>query len=95
MIDKEVSVNGNTYRFILTDQVIGQVDRLRTLYASAYEDPEGFEQISSEIADVISDISGAVEPRASDSDMDGVVQEMIRTLDNRKAELEKQLHRKR
>lgn len=95
MIVKEVSVNGNAYKFTLTDQIIGQVDRLKMLYASAYEDPEGFEEISSEIADVISDISGAVEPRASDSDMDGVVQEMIRTLDNRKAELEKQLHRKR
>ena len=35
MIVKEVSVNGNAYKFTLTDQVIGQVDRLKMLYASA------------------------------------------------------------
>lgn len=95
MIDKEVLINGRTYRLTLTEQIMAQVERLKSLYAQAYEDPEGFEQISSEIAEVVAEISGAVSPEASDSDMDGIVQEIIRTLDHRKAEVEKQLNRKK
>lgn len=95
MIAKEVSVNGSTYTFTLTDQVIGQVDRLKALYAYAYEDPEEFEQISAEISDIISNISEAIEPRASDGDMNDIIQEIIATVDNRKAEVEKQLTKKK
>ena len=95
MIDKEVLINGQTYRLTLTEQVMAQVERLKSLYAQAYEDPEGFEQISSEIAEVVAEISGAVSPEASDSDMDGVIQEIIKTIDSRKAEVEKQLNRKK
>lgn len=95
MIVKEANINGCTYRFTLTDPVIGRVNQLKSLYESAYVDPEGFEQISSEIADVVSEISTAVEPKASDADLDGVIQEMIHMVDTHKDEINKQLARKR
>lgn len=94
MLVREVSVNDSVYVFTLTDQIIGQVNRLRNLYDLAYSDPESFEHISAEIAGVVSNISEAVEPRASDNDLDGVLQEIMRIVDNRKAEVEK-LSRKR
>lgn len=95
MIVKEVEVNGSSYKFTLTGQVLSQVDKLKKLYSQAYDDPEAFEQISSDIADTISDIAVAIEPPASDSDLDGVIQEIIRTADNRNAEMENQLTRRR
>ena len=95
MLIKVVRVNGSSYKFTLTDPIISQVNRLRTLYDSAYVDPEGFEQISAEIAEVVSDISQAVEPRASDSDLDGVIQEIILTVDKHEAERDNQLSRRR
>lgn len=95
MIIKEVEVNGHSYKFTLTNQILAQVDRLKELYSSAYDDPEGFEQISSEIAAAISDIAVAIEPPASDNDLDGVIQEIIRTVDDRKAELEKQFAKRK
>lgn len=94
MLVREVNVNSSVYVFTLTDQIIGQVNRLKNLYDVAYSDPESFEHISSEIAEVVSNISQAVEPRASDNDLDGVLQEIMRVVDNRKAEVEK-LSRKR
>ncbi len=96
MIVKEVSVNGSTYKFTLTDSVISQVGRLKQLYAQAYEDPESFEEVSAEISGVISDISNCIEPKATDDDLDGMVQKIILTVDSRQAEVEKQLpHRKK
>lgn len=95
MIVKEVEVNGSLYKFTLTGQVLSQVDRLKNLYSQAYDDPEAFEQISSDIAGTISNIAAAIEPPASDNDLDGVIQEVITTVDNRKAEMNKQVTRKR
>lgn len=95
MIVKEVEVNGSLYKFTLTGQVLSQVDRLKNLYSQAYDDPEAFEQISSDIAGTISNIAAAIEPPASDNDLDGVIQEIITTVDNRKAEMNKQVTRKR
>lgn len=95
MIVKEVEVNGSLYKFTLTGQVLSQVDRLKDLYSQAYDDPEAFEQISSDIAGTISNIAVAIEPPASDNDLDGVIQEIISTADNRKAEMNKQVTRKR
>ena len=95
MIVKEVTVNGSTYKFTLTDSVISQVDRLKALYESAYEDPESFEEISAEISSVISEISGCIEPQTLDDDLDGMVQEIITTVNSRRAEVESQLQRKR
>ena len=85
MIVNEISVNGSVYKFALTNQLIAQVDSLKQLYESAYEDPEGFEEISSRISDVVSEIAESIEPMASDEDLDGVVQTIIKTVDNLKA----------
>ena len=46
MITKEIVVNDTTFKVTLTDQVISQVDNLRSLYATVSDDPENFEQVS-------------------------------------------------
>jgi len=74
MITQQIEVNGTEFRLILTDQVINQVNNLKSLYATAYEDPESFEQVSSEISSTINEIATAVEPAASDNDLDGLIQ---------------------
>ncbi|KAF6242745.1 hypothetical protein C6988_06060 [Nitrosopumilus sp. b1] len=91
MITKQVVVNGTSFRVTLTDQVINQVNNLKDLYAAAYEDPESFEQVSAEISNTINEIAGAVEPEASDSDLDGLIQEIIKVVDNKAAEVEQEL----
>lgn len=91
MITKEIEVNGTEFKLTLTDQVINQVNSLKSLYATAYEDPESFEQVSAEISNTINDIAAAVEPEASDSDLDGLIQEIIKVVDNKAAEVEKEL----
>ena len=48
MITKEIEINGSKFKITLTDQVIGQVDNLKSLYATAAEDPEVFEEINSQ-----------------------------------------------
>ena len=40
MITKEIEINGVEFRLTLTDQVINQVNNLKSLYTTAYEDPE-------------------------------------------------------
>ena len=94
MITKLIEVNGTDFRLTLTDQVINQVNSLKSLYNTAYEDPESFEQVSSEISNTINDIAGAVEPKASDSDLDGLIQEIIKVVDDKAAEVEKELNAK-
>jgi len=94
MSTKEIEVNGTDFRITLTDQIINQVNSLKSLYNAAYEDPESFEQVSAEISSTINDIADAVEPRASDSDLDGLIQEIIKVVDNKAAEIEKELHGK-
>jgi len=91
MSTKEIEVNGTDFRVTLTDQIINQVNSLKSLYNAAYEDPESFEQVSAEISSTINDIADAVEPRASDSDLDGLIQEIIKVVDNKAAEIEKEL----
>ena len=44
MITKEIVVNDTTFKVTLTDQVISQVDNLKSLYATVSDDPENFEQ---------------------------------------------------
>ena len=39
MITKDIEVNGAEYKVTLTDQVLNQVDNLKSLYATAAEDP--------------------------------------------------------
>ena len=89
MITKEIRVDGITFRVTLTDPIINQVKNLKSLYNTAYEDPESFEQISSEISNIINTIANAAEPKANDSQLDGLIQEIIKTVDAKAAEIEK------
>ena len=94
MSAKEFEVNGTDYKIVLTDQVIGHVNNLKTLYNAAYEDPESFEDVSSEISSTINEIAGTVDPPAEDIDLDGLIQEIIKAVDNKSAEIEKELQDK-
>ena len=91
MIAKEIEVNGTKFQLTLTDQVINQVDNLKSLYATAAEDPESFEQVSSEISSTINQISSAVTPEVSDSYLDGLIQQIFKAVDDKKSEIEKQI----
>lgn len=94
MITKIIEVNGTEFRLTLTDQVISHVNNLKNLYNAAYEDPESFEEISAEISSTINEIATSVEPEASDSDLDGLIQEIIKVVDNKAAEMEQELEGK-
>ena len=87
MITKETQVNGITFRLTLTDSIITQVKNLKSLYNTAYEDPESFEQLSTEISNVIQEISTAVEPKPDDTHLDSLIQEIIKTVDDKTAEI--------
>ena len=89
MITKEILVNGITFRLTLTDPIISQVKNLKSLYNTAYEDPESFEQLSTEISSVIQEISTAIEPKADDTHLDSLIQEIIKTVDDKTAEIKK------
>ena len=91
MSAKQVDVNGKEYRIIITEQVIGNVNNLKNLYNAAYEDPESFEDVSAEISNTINEITDTVEPKAEDSDLDGLIQEIIQAVDNKAKEIEKEL----
>ena len=94
MITKTVQANGAEFRVTLTDQIINQVNSLKELYNTAYEDPESFEQVSSEISSAIQGIATAVDPEPSDSDLDDLIQEIIRVVDSKAAEMQKELGEK-
>ncbi|MFQ5781630.1 MAG: hypothetical protein ACE5GR_01080 [Nitrosopumilus sp.] len=94
MSSKEFEVNGTDYRIVLTEQVIGHVNNLKNLYNAAYEDPESFEDVSSEISNTINEIASTVEPQAEDSDLDGLIQEIIKAVENKAEEIEKELAEK-
>ena len=91
MITKEIEINGSRFNLTLTDQVINQVDNLKSLYATAAEDPESFEQVSSEISSAINQITAAVTPEISDGNLDGLIQEVFKAVDDKKSEVEKQI----
>ena len=94
MSAKEFEVNGTDYRIVLTEQVIGHVNNLKNLYNAAYEDPESFDDVSTEISSTINEIASTVEPPAEDSDLDGLIQEIIKAVDNKAEEIEKELENK-
>ena len=94
MITKTIKVNGTEFRLTLTDQVISHVNNLKNLYNAAYEDPESFEEVSAEISSTINEIATAVEPEASDGDLDGLIQEIIKVVDSKAAEMEQELEGK-
>ena len=91
MITKMIKINGAEFRLTLTDQVISHVNNLKNLYNAAYEDPESFEEVSAEISSTINEIATAVEPEASDGDLDGLIQEIIKVVDSKAAEMEQEL----
>ena len=91
MITKEIDINGEKFLLTLTDQIINQVNNLKSLYNTAYEDPESFEQISAEISSTIQEISNAVEPKPSDNHLDNLIQQVIKTVDDKTQESDKQL----
>jgi hypothetical protein len=94
MSSKEFEVNGTDYKIIITDQVIGQVNNLKDLYNTAYEDPESFEDVSAEISSTITQIAETVEPDAEDSDLDGLIQEIIKAVENKATQIEHELKEK-
>jgi len=94
MSSKEFEVNGTDYKVVLTDQIIGHVNNLKNLYNAAYEDPESFEDVSAEISSTINEIANNVEPQAEDSDLDGLIQEIIKAVDGKAAEIRKELEEK-
>ena len=88
MITTEIEINGTEFRVTLTEQLISQVNNLKNLYSMAYEDPESFEQVSSQISSTIQEIATAVDPAASDDDLDGLIQEIIKVVDKKAVEME-------
>ncbi len=94
MSSREFDVNGTGYKIVLTEQVVSHVNNLKTLYNAAYEDPESFEDVSSEISNTINEIAGTIEPHAEDNDLDGVIQEIIKAVDRKAEEIKKELESK-
>ncbi|TBR08701.1 MAG: hypothetical protein EPO62_06200 [Candidatus Nitrosotenuis sp.] len=88
MLTKEISISGTDYHITLTDQLINQVNNLKSLYSAAYEDPESFEQVSSEISTAINEIAAQAEPPVSDDDLDKFIQDIIKVVDKKAAEIE-------
>ena len=94
MITKEIGISGEKFRVVLTEQIISQVNNLKSLYNAAYDDPESFEQVSAEISSIIQEISRAVEPKPDDSHLDNLIQEVIKIVDDKNNEVNKQLNDK-
>ena len=90
MLTHEIEVNETEYTIVITDQIINQVNNLKSLYNTAYEDPESFEHVSARISDAIQEIASSITPTANDNHLDGLIQEIIKIVDNQSAEVEKQ-----
>ena len=90
MLTHEIQVNETKYSIIITDQIINQINNLKSLYNTAYEDPESFEQVSAQISDAIQEIASSVKPTTNDNHLDGLIQEIIKIADNQAVQIEKQ-----
>ena len=90
MITKDIDVDVEKFRVMLTEQVINHVNNLKSLYDAAYEDPESFEQISAEISSAIQEISKSVEPKPGDMHLDNLIQQIIKTVNDKNEETNKQ-----
>ena len=90
MITKDIDVNGEKFHVMLTEQVINHVNTLKSLYYASYEDPESFEQISAEISSAIQEISKSVEPKPGDMHLDNLIQQIIKTVNDKNEETNKQ-----
>jgi len=86
MITKEIEIDGEEFRVTLTDQIIEQVNNLKSLYHTTYEDPESFEQVSAEISSIIQEISNSVDPKPDDGHLDNLIQQVIKIVDDKKEE---------
>ena len=86
MITKEIDINGEEFRVTLTDQIIEQVNNLKSLYHTTYEDPESFEHVSAEISSIIQEISNSVDPKPDDGHLDNLIQQVIKIVDDKKGE---------
>ena len=71
-----------------------QTKHLKSLYNTAYEDPQSFEELSSEISDTINQISEGADPRASDNELDDVIQAIMDAVEKKTAETERTLKEK-
>ena len=91
MITKEIEIGSEKFRLTLTDQTINQVNNLKSLYNTTYDDPESFEQVSAEISSIIQEISNAVEPKPSDGHLDNLIQQVIKIVDDKTEQMNKQL----
>jgi len=94
MIIKEIDISGEKFRLMLTEQIISQVNNLKTLYTTAYDHQESFEQVSAEISSIIQEISNAVEPKPGDSHLDNLIQQVIKIVDDKKEQIDKQSNEK-
>ena len=94
MITKEIEIDGEKFRLVLTDQIINQVNNLKSLSNATYDDPESFEQDSAEISSLIQEISNAVEPKPGGSNLDNLIQQVIKIVDDKKEEVDKQSNEK-
>ena len=90
MLTHEIEVNETKYTIVITAQIVNQVNNLKSLYNVAYEDPESFEQISAQISSAIQEIASSVTPAANDNHLDGLIQKIIKIVDNQAVEVEKQ-----
>ena len=90
MLTHEIEVNETKYTIVITDQIVNQVNNLKSLYNTAYEDPESFEQVSAQISDAIQEITNSVKPTANDNHLDGLIQEIIKIVDNQAVQIAKQ-----
>jgi len=90
MLTHEIQVNETKYSIIITDQIINQVNNLKSLYNTAYEDPESFEHVSAQISDAIQEIASSITPTANDNHLDGLIQEIIKIVNNQAVEVEKE-----
>ena len=86
MIIQEITVNGKKFNLRLTDQSIMEAGRRKALYNAAYEDPESFEEVSSAISNTINQLATYVEPEVSDSDLDGVIQAIMKVVEEKSKE---------
>ena len=87
MITQEITVNGKKFNLRLTDQSIMDARRLKALYHAAYEDPESFEEVSSAISNTITQLATSAEPEVSDSDLDGVIQAIMKVVEEKAKEV--------
>ena len=94
MITKDIDIDGENFSLTLTEQVINHVNNLKSLYDTAYEDPESFEQVSAEISSAIQEISKSVDPKPGDMHLDNLIQQIIKTVNDKNAETDKQTNDK-